>query len=115
MRFTDHYGPQVNISVTCQSTRFILYTYTMFLIIFDHFTGELLGALCTRKGPAVFVACQDEIVKSVSDNLERKLLDPEEVAEGLVHKLTGEKEIAHDTVSTEPHFLNFSRETENCL
>jgi len=60
-------------------------------------SGELLGALCTRKGPAVFVACQDEIVKSVSDNLERKILDPEEVAEGLVHKLTGEKEIAHDT------------------
>ena len=82
---------------------------------FYHFTGELLGALCTRKGPAVFVACQDEIVKSVSDNLERKILDPEEVAEGLVHKLTGEKEIAHDTVSTEPHFLKFLRETENCL
>ena len=41
-----------------------------------------------RKGPDVFVACQEEILKTVSDNLERKLPDPDEVAESLVHKLT---------------------------
>ena len=60
----------------------------------------MLGALCTRKGPEVFVACQEEILKNVSDNLERKLPDPDEVAESLVHKLTGgEKETTQDTVS----------------
>ena len=60
----------------------------------------MLGALCTRKGPEVFVACREEILKNVSDNLERKILDPEEVAEGLVHKLTGgDKDTPQDAVS----------------
>ena len=60
----------------------------------------MLGALCARKGPDVFVACQEEILKTVSDNLERKLPDPDEVAESLVHKLTsGEKDTTQDTVS----------------
>lgn len=60
----------------------------------------MLGALCTTKGPEVFLACRDEILKNVSENLERKLPDPCEVAEGLVYKLTGaEKDTEQDTVS----------------
>ena len=62
-------------------------------------TGEVLGALCTKKGPDVYVACQEEILKSVSDNLERKIPDPEELNEGFMHKLTGgEKDVAQDIV-----------------
>lgn len=62
--------------------------------------GEVLGALCATKGPEVFLACRDEILKNVSENLERKLPDPCEVAEGLVYKLTGaEKDTEQDTVS----------------
>ena len=49
----------------------------------------MLGALCTRKGPNIYVACREEILKSVSDNLERKLPDSEELTGGLMHKLTG--------------------------
>ncbi|CAH3155687.1 unnamed protein product [Porites evermanni] len=52
-------------------------------------SGEMLGALCTRKGPDIYVACREEILKSVSDNLERKLPDSEELTGGLMHKLTG--------------------------
>ena len=60
----------------------------------------MLGALCTRKGPDVFVACREEILKNVSENLERKLPDPDEVAESLVHKLTGgEKDTTQESVS----------------
>lgn len=60
----------------------------------------MLGALCATKGPAVFIACRDEILKNVSENLERKLPDPCEIAEGLVYKLTGtEKDTEQDTVS----------------
>lgn len=48
----------------------------------------------------MFLACRDEILKNVSENLERKLPDPCEVAEGLVYKLTGtEKDTEQDTVS----------------
>lgn len=48
----------------------------------------------------MFIACRDEILKNVSENLERKLPDPCEVAEGLVYKLTGaEKDTEQDTVS----------------
>ena len=61
---------------------------------FFKFTGEMLGALCTRKGPDIYVACREEILKSVSDNLERKLPDSEELSGGLMHKLTGGE---HDT------------------
>lgn len=62
--------------------------------------GEVLGALCTTKGPEVFVSCRDEILKNVSENLERKLPDPSELDQGLVYKLTGaEKDTAQDTVS----------------
>lgn len=50
------------------------------------------------KGTGVFVACCDEILKNVGENLERRL--PEEVAEGLVHKLTGsEKETGEEKVN----------------
>ncbi|XP_022785332.1 uncharacterized protein LOC111325729 [Stylophora pistillata] len=60
-------------------------------------SGEVLGALCSRKGTGVFVACRDEILRNVGENLERRLPDPEEVAEGLVHKLTGsEKETGEE-------------------
>ncbi|RMX42240.1 hypothetical protein pdam_00011613 [Pocillopora damicornis] len=60
-------------------------------------SGEVLGALCSMKGTGVFVACCDEILKNVGENLERRLPDPEEVAEGLVHKLTGsEKETGEE-------------------
>ena len=63
-------------------------------------TGEVLGALCSMKGTGVFVACCDEILKNVGENLERRLPDPEEVAEGLVHKLTGsEKETGEEKVN----------------
>lgn len=53
-------------------------------------TGEVIGALCKVKGPAVFLICRDAILKSVSDNLERKL--PQDCAEfaemeALMHKL----------------------------
>lgn len=66
---------------------------------FFKFTGEMLGALCTRKGPDIYVACQEEILKSVSDNLERKLPDSEVLTAGLVHKLTGEeKDTSQETV-----------------
>ena len=58
--------------------------------------GELLGALCVRKGPCIYVACQEEILKNVGDNLERRLPDPIDVAEGLVQKLTSEKHGAGD-------------------
>lgn len=48
----------------------------------------------------MFIACHDEILKNVSENLDRKLPDPCEVAEGLVYKLTGaEKDTEQDTVS----------------
>lgn len=48
----------------------------------------------------MFIACRDEILKNVSENLDRKLPDPCEVAEGLVYKLTGaEKDTEQDTVS----------------
>ena len=48
----------------------------------------------------MFLACRDEILKNVSENLERKLPDPCEVAERLVYKLTGtEKDTEQDTVS----------------
>ena len=48
----------------------------------------------------MFVACRDEILKDVSENLERKIPDPSEVDEGLVYKLTGiEKDTAQETVS----------------
>ncbi|KAJ7369805.1 hypothetical protein OS493_036321 [Desmophyllum pertusum] len=60
-------------------------------------SGEVLGALCTARGPEVFVACCDEILRNVSDNLERKLPDPEEMDKGLIHKLTGsEKDTTED-------------------
>ena len=63
-------------------------------------TGEVLGALCSMKGTGVFVACCDEILKNVGENLERRLPDPEEVAEGLMHKLTGsEKETGEEKVN----------------
>lgn len=46
------------------------------------------------------MACCDEILKNVGENLERRLPDPEEVAEGLVHKLTGsEKETGDEKVN----------------
>lgn len=52
------------------------------------------------KGTGVFVACCDEILKNVGENLERRLPDPEEVAEGLVHKLTAsEKETGEEKVN----------------
>ncbi|KAK2561519.1 hypothetical protein P5673_015491 [Acropora cervicornis] len=54
---------------------------------------ELLGALCVRKGPCIYVACQEEILKNVGDNLERRLPDPIDVAEGLVQKLTSENHV----------------------
>ena len=63
----------------------------MFLRLeFSHvlFKGEVLGALCARKGPVIFVECQEEILKNVRDNLHRRLPEPEDVTEGLVHKLT---------------------------
>ena len=48
----------------------------------------------------MFVACCDEILRNVSDNLERKLPDSEEMDKGLIHKLTGsEKDITEDMVS----------------
>ena len=48
----------------------------------------------------MFVSCCDEILKIVSDNLERRLPEPEEVAEGLVHKLTGaEKDTGEEKVN----------------
>ena len=48
----------------------------------------------------MFIACRDGILKNVSENLERKLPDPCEVAEGLVYKLIGtEKDTEQDTVS----------------
>lgn len=60
--------------------------------------GEVLGALCATKGPEVYVACRDEILKNVGENLERKLPDPCEVAERLVYKLTGaEKDTEQET------------------
>ena len=60
----------------------------------------MLGALCATKGPEVYVACRDEILKNVGENLERKLPDPCEVAERLVYKLTGvEKDTEQETVS----------------
>ena len=63
------------------------------------FTGEMLGALCTRKGPDIYVACREELLKSVGDNLERKLPDSEELTAGLMHKLTGEeKDTTPETV-----------------
>lgn len=62
-------------------------------------SGELLGALCVRKGPCIFVACQEEILKNVGDNLERRLPDPIDVAEGLVQKLTSENHGAEDDLS----------------
>ena len=59
----------------------------------------MLGALCTRKGPDIYVACREEILKSVSDNLERKLPDSEELTGGLMHKLTGgENDTSQETV-----------------
>ena len=59
----------------------------------------MLGALCTRKGPNIYVACQEEILKSVSDNLERKLPDSKELTGGLMHKLTGgENDTSQETV-----------------
>ncbi|XP_068751859.1 uncharacterized protein [Montipora capricornis] len=61
-------------------------------------SGEVLGALCVRKGPVIFVACQEEILRNVRDNLERRLPEPEDVAEGLVHKLTsGENSAGMET------------------
>ena len=46
------------------------------------------------------MACCDEILKNVGENLERRLPDPEEVAEGLVHKLIGsEKETGDEKVN----------------
>ena len=69
------------------------------LKLFFKFTGEMLGALCTRKGPDIYVACQEEILKSVSNNLERKLPDSEELTGGLMHKLTGgENDTSQETV-----------------
>lgn len=60
----------------------------------------MLGALCATKGPDVYIACRDEILKNVGENLERKLPDPCEVAERLVYKLTGtEKDTEQETVS----------------
>ena len=59
----------------------------------------MLGALCTRKGPDLYVACREEILKSVSDNLERKLPDSEELTGSLMHKLTGgENATSQETV-----------------
>ena len=59
----------------------------------------MLGALCTRKGPDIYVACREEILKSVSDNLERKLPDSEELIGGLMQKLTGgENDTSQETV-----------------
>ena len=59
----------------------------------------MLGALCTRKGPDIYVACREEILKSVGDNLERKLPDSEELTGGLMHKLTGgENDTSQETV-----------------
>ena len=59
----------------------------------------MLGALCTRKGPDIYVACREEILKNVSDNLERKLPDSEELTGGLMHKLTGgENDTSQETV-----------------
>ena len=69
------------------------------LKLFFKFTGEMLGALCTRKGPDIYVPCREEILKSVSDNLERKLPDSEELTGGLMHKLTGgENDTSQETV-----------------
>ena len=48
----------------------------------------------------MYIVCRDEILKNVSENLERKLPDPCEVAEGLVYKLTGaEKDTEQESVS----------------
>ncbi|EDO29281.1 predicted protein, partial [Nematostella vectensis] len=54
---------------------------------------ELLGALCKVKGPGVYLACQEEIIRSVADNLERKL-PADEVGsnEHLVQKLVPSQE-----------------------
>ena len=61
-----------------------------------YYVGELLGALCVRKGPGIYVACQEEILKNVGDNLERRLPDLMDVAEGLLQKFTSEKRGAGD-------------------
>ena len=65
-------------------------------LYFVYSIGELLGALCVRKGSCIYVACQEEILKNVGDNLERRLPDPIDVAEGLVQKLTSENHGAGD-------------------
>ena len=55
------------------------------------------------------MACQEEILKNVRDNLERRLPEPEDVVEGLVHKLTsGENSAGMETVS-----VTFNRR-QNC-
>ena len=61
----------------------------------------MLGALCQVKGPAVFIACQLEILKSVSENLERNFpKDPVEGTEELFYKLSnGGKDKAEGTVA----------------
>ena len=52
----------------------------------------MLGALCQFKGPEVYISCQEVLLKSVSENLERKLPHDSEAPEWvktdvLVHKL----------------------------
>ncbi|XP_048580229.1 uncharacterized protein LOC116601563 isoform X2 [Nematostella vectensis] len=72
-------------------------------------SGELLGALCKVKGPGVYLACQEEIIRSVADNLERKLPadevgSNEHLMQKLVpsqeeqeHKAADAAQIFHDT------------------
>jgi len=56
----------------------------------NFFPGEVLGALCHIHGPSVYLYCRDDILSSVSDNLERNIQDIP-LSEDLQKKLLNEK------------------------
>lgn len=52
-------------------------------------SGEVLGALCQIQGTKVYISCKEEILSSVSDNLERQLPDAPPFTNQLQNKING--------------------------
>jgi len=55
-------------------------------------SGEVLGALCHIQGPSVYIHCKDQILSSVSGNLERKIQDDSITIEEVQRKMSSESQ-----------------------
>ncbi|KAK3733797.1 hypothetical protein QZH41_015115, partial [Actinostola sp. cb2023] len=53
---------------------------------------EVLGALCHIQGPSVYIHCKDQILSSVSGNLERKMQDDSITIEEVQRKMSSESQ-----------------------